>query len=283
VSTGRVRRQGAGEAIPTEEGAVSKGPSVSPAGLLLPLGSMALVVALWYLIVVAFGIPQYILPRPDAVFASMWENRADLLAQAAATGRVAASGLLVSLLLGVPLGFAIARYRVLRRLLMPPIVAIQSIPKVALAPLFVAWLGFGVGPKLIIAVLITFFPLTLAAIVGIESITMSTSYLARSIGCRSTSLLRYIWLPTAAPYVAAAFRTSATLAVVGTLVAEFVGSIDGLGNLLLIASGNRDTTLAFGAILTVALLGVLFYAGGAVLARASTVRLPAQYMKSTAS
>jgi NitT/TauT family transport system permease protein len=210
----------------------------------------------------------------------MAENRTELLTNTWATGRIAALGLLLSFVVGVPVGLLVARYRVARRILMPPIVALQSLPKVALAPLFVAWLGFGIAPKLIVTVLITFFPLTLATIVGIESITISTAHLARSMGCRSIAFLRYIQLPTAAPYVAAAFRTSATLAVVGTLVAEFVGSIDGLGNLLLIASGNRDTALAFGAIMTVALLGVAFYVSAALIARAATLRLGASYMGS---
>ena len=247
---------------------------------LLPAVAVALVVLLWWAVVAVFAIPQYIVPSPGSVFASMAENRTELLTNAWATGRIAALGLLLSFLFGVPIGLIVARYRLARRILMPPIVAIQSLPKVALAPLFVAWLGFGVAPKLIITVLVTFFPMTLATIVGVESIARSTAYLARSMGCRSFAFLRLIQLPIAAPFIAAAFRTSATLAVVGALVAEFVGSIEGLGNLLLIASGNRDTTLAFGAILTVGLLGVVFYVGAAALVRAATVRLGARYMGS---
>jgi NitT/TauT family transport system permease protein len=248
--------------------------------LLLPIITFMGVLALWWALVTIFNIPRYIVPSPGSVFSSMAENRTELITNAWATGHIAALGLMLSFLIGVPVGIVVARFRVARRVLMPPIVALQSLPKVALAPLFVAWLGFGMAPKLIITVLITFFPLTLSTIVGVESITISTAFLAQSMGCRSVAFLRYIQLPSAAPYIAAAFRTSATLAVVGALVAEFVGSINGLGNLLLIASGNRDTTLAFGAILTVALLGVVFYVGAAVLARAATSRLGAQYMGS---
>lgn len=256
------------------------GLSKQGAQVLLPVAALLVILGLWWITVRVFNIPQYILPDPSSVFTSMAENRTELLTNTWATGRIAALGLLLSFVVGVPVGLLVARYRVARRILMPPIVALQSLPKVALAPLFVAWLGFGIAPKLIVTVLITFFPLTLATIVGIESITTSTAHLARSMGCRSITFLRYIQLPTAAPYVAAAFRTSATLAVVGTLVAEFVGSIDGLGNLLLIASGNRDTALAFGAIVTVALLGVAFYVAAALIARAATLRLGASYMGS---
>lgn len=248
--------------------------------LLLPMVSAILVALFWFGVVALFKIPEYILPSPETVFKSMFENRSALLAEAQATALIALSGLALSAVIGVPLGFAIARYKPLRRVLMPPIVAIQSIPKVALAPLFVAWLGFGVAPKLIITTLITFFPLTLATIVGVESITVTVSQLARSMGFRSVSLVRHIWLPAAAPYIGASFRTSATLAVVGTLVAEFVGSAEGLGNLLLIASGNRDTTLAFAAILVVGALGMLFYGGATLVVKATTSRLGTHYMRS---
>ncbi|MEA2498664.1 MAG: NitT/TauT family transport system permease protein [Actinomycetota bacterium] len=248
--------------------------------LVLPMVSAIVVGLIWFGVVALFDIPKYILPSPETVVASMFENRSALFNEAQATGLIAITGLALSVAFGVPLGFVIARYKPLRRVLMPPIVAIQSIPKVALAPLFVAWLGFGAAPKLIITTLVTFFPLTLATIVGVESITVTTSQLARSIGCRSFGLVRYIWFPSAAPYIAAAFRTAATLAVVGTLVAEFVGSAEGLGNLLLIASGNRDTTLAFAAILVVAALGMVFYGGASLIARGATARLGSEYMRS---
>jgi len=169
---------------------------------------------------------------------------------------------------------------VARLILIKPIVAIQSIPKLALAPLFVVWLGFGALPKLIVTVLITFFPLVLATVVGVESVPLRTVHLTRSMGCRGPRFLRYLLLPSAAPYVAAAFRTSATLAVVGALVAEFVGAEKGLGNYLLIASGNRDTEGAFGAILVVAVMGIIFYAGASLLARVATMRLGSRYMRS---
>jgi NitT/TauT family transport system permease protein len=255
-------------------------PRRRPVDVLLPAGVLAALFVAWWAVVELFHVPRYVIPPPGAVFATMIDRRTELLANAAQTGMIAALGLLLSLAVGVPTGLVIAQWRLARRLLMPPIVAIQSLPKVALAPLFVAWLGFGVVPKLIVTVLVTFFPLTLAAVVGVESITLSTVHLARSMGCRSSRFLRYVMLPAAAPYVAAAFRTSATLAVVGALVAEFVGSANGLGNLLLLASGNRDSTLAFAAILVVAALGIVFYGGSALLARAATVRLGAKFMRS---
>ena len=251
-----------------------------PFDVLWPLASFGIVLTIWWSAVTIFSIPRYVVPSPGAVFSEMLDARSQLLSDALASGKVAAIALIISLLVGVPVGLALARWSLLRRIFMPPIVAIQSIPKVALAPLFVAWLGFGVAPKLVVTILITFFPLTLATMVGVDTVTRSTIVLARSMGCNSFKLLSYILLPSAAPYIAAAFKTSATLAIVGVLVAEFVGSAEGLGNLLLVAAGNRDTTLAFAAILTVAALGMIFYMGAAILARVATVHLGKQYMGS---
>jgi NitT/TauT family transport system permease protein len=248
--------------------------------LLLPLASLGVVLGIWWSAVSLFSIPRYVVPSPGAVFSEMVDARSKLLSDAIASGKIAAIALVISLVIGVPVGLALARWRLARRIFMPPIVAIQSIPKVALAPLLVAWLGFGVAPKLVVTILITFFPLTLATMVGVESVTRSTIDLARSMGCSFLKFLTYILFPSAAPYIAAAFKTSATLAIVGVLVAEFVGSEDGLGNLLLIAAGNRDSTLAFAAILTVAGLGVIFYTGAAILARVATIRLGNHYMRS---
>lgn len=248
--------------------------------LLLPVASFGVVLAFWWGGVAVFSIPQYVVPSPGAVFSEMVNARSQLFSDALASGRIAALALLISVIIGVPVGLALAQWRLARRIFMPPIIAIQSVPKVALAPLLVAWLGFGAPPKLVVTILITFFPLTLATIVGAESVTRSMIDLARSMDCRSFKFLSHILLPSAAPYIAAAFRTAATLAIVGVLVAEFVGSSEGLGNLLLIAAGNRDSTLAFAAILTVAALGMIFYMGAAVLARLATIHLGQHYMGS---
>jgi NitT/TauT family transport system permease protein len=247
--------------------------------ILIPIVLLLLVFVGWELAVVVFDFPPYVMPRPADVLKRLWEERSNLWDDAVATFTVAFVGLALSVIIGVPIGLAMGRWRRVRRVLMPPMVAVQSIPKVALAPLFVVWLGFGALPKLIIAVLITFFPLVLATVVGVEAVPLPTAQVARSMGIRRTRFLRSILLPASAPYVAAAFRTSATLAVVGALVAEFVGSENGLGNYLLIASGNRDTEAAFAAIVVIALGGIVFYAIAAVLARLATVHLGPTYME----
>lgn len=248
--------------------------------ILVPVVLLVLAFVAWGAVVAVFDFPRYVLPKPTEVLRRLWDERLPLGESAIATFTIAAVGLVLSVMIGIPVGLAIGRWRLIRRILMPPIVAIQSIPKIALAPLFVVWLGFGAAPKLIIAVLITFFPLVLATVVGVETVPLRTAHLARSMGIRGPSFLRYVLVPSTAPYFVAAFRTSATLAVVGALTAEFVGSEKGLGNYLLIASGNRDTEGAFAAILVVAVGGIVFYAGASLLAKLATVRLGPSYMRS---
>jgi NitT/TauT family transport system permease protein len=248
--------------------------------ILIPIVLLVLAFVVWGGIVAVFDFPRYVIPRPAEVLRRLWDERLRLWDHGIATFTIAAVGLMLSVIVGIPVGLAIGRWRLARRILMPPIVAIQSIPKVALAPLFVVWLGFGAVPKLIITVLITFFPLVLATVVGVETVPLRTGHLARSMGIRGPRFLRYVLLPSTAPYVAAAFRTSATLAVVGALIAEFVGSEKGLGNYLLVASGNRDTEGAFAAILVIAMGGIVFYTGAALLARVATIRLGPSYMRS---
>lgn len=249
----------------------------------IPIVLLILVFVAWGAIVAIFDFPRYVVPKPADVLRRLWDERLPLWRSGIATFTIAAVGLALSVAVGIPVGLSIGRWRVVRRILMPPIVAIQSIPKIALAPLFVVWLGFGTAPKLIITVLITFFPLVLATVVGVETVPLRTAHLARSMGIRGPSFLRYVLVPSTAPFVVAAFRTSATLAVVGALIAEFVGSEKGLGNYLLIASGNHDTEGAFAAILVVAVGGIVFYSGASLVAKLVTVGLGPSYMRSAVS
>lgn len=250
--------------------------------LVPPIVGIAVLLLLWWLAMIVLEPASYVLPPPDKVLGRLLSDRTLLIENAITTGKIAIYGLFASTIVGVAFGFIIARWQVMRAVLMPPIVAIQSIPKVALAPLFIVWFGFGAMPKILVAVLVTFFPLLLATVVGVDSVSRNTVHLARSMGCRSTSLLRFILMPSAAPHIAAAFRLAATLALVGALVAEFVGSTGGLGNVLLIASGNRDTELAFATILVTAGLGIALYSGAVVISNLATRTLNPAFVRSVA-
>jgi NitT/TauT family transport system permease protein len=251
--------------------------------LLWPLVTLALAIVIWELVIVIFTLPAYVLPHPGEVFERIGTDREVLWENALATGKIAALALLISAVTGVLLGLVIGWFRTIRQLFMPLLVALQSMPKIALAPIFVAWLGFGTLPKLLIAVLITFFPITLAVIVGVESIPSRVVLLSRSTGLAGAAFVRKIMLPSVAPYAVSSLTIAATLAVVGAIVAEFVGSQDGLGNVLLLASGNRDVPLVFAAIIVTALLGIVFYVAAALVGRLVTLRLGAPYMRGSST
>jgi NitT/TauT family transport system permease protein len=235
----------------------------------------------WQLTVVLFDLPVYMLPRPTEVLGRLLNDRELLWTHAVATGKIAFLALVVSGISGVLLGLLVGWFQTARGLLMPLIVAIQSMPKIALAPLFVAAFGFGTLPKLIIAILVTFFPITLAVVVGIDNISTKMLLLSRGMGLVRGSFIVKILLPAIAPYVVASLTVAATLSVAGAIVAEFVGAQEGLGYLLLLASGNRDVPLVFATILVTALLGVAFYVGATLAGRLLTNRLGAAYIKGT--
>lgn len=243
---------------------------VRPVDLLFAIASGLALIAVWWVAVEIFDPPTYILPHPAAVFDELFLRRQLLLISFLATAKAAVLGLAISAVLGVFLGLVIARWEWVRAAVMPPLIATQSIPKVALAPVLVVALGFGIATKLVVVVLITFFPLVLGTVVGAQSVPRSTVLVAKSMGCRSLSYTRRIVLPTATPQLAAAFRLAASMSLIGALYAEFVGSSEGLGTVLLLAVGTADTVLAFATIIVVGVAGVIFYAGAVVIVRVAT-------------
>jgi NitT/TauT family transport system permease protein len=238
--------------------------------LLSPVVSFALLIALWALAVEVFDIEPYLLPSPDVVASRLVEDRELLATNAEATTTVALLGFVISLFLGIGLGLLIARYRAVRQLTMPAILATQSVPKIALAPLLIVWFGFGTLPKLIVAVLVTFFPILLGTILGVERTPRSAVELARSMGLRGPRLLWRVVLPHAAPAIGTAVRLSATLALIGALFAEFVASEKGLGTVILMAAGTQDTALTLAAVVVISVLGILMYVGASLMVRLAT-------------
>jgi NitT/TauT family transport system permease protein len=235
----------------------------------------------WQVMVVAFDLPVFVLPAPMEVFARVAEDWPLLWTHAVATGQIAGLALVISTVAGVLLGLLVGWFRTARMVLMPLLVAIQSMPKIALAPVFVAAFGFGVAPKLLIAILVTFFPISLAVIVGIQSISIRVILLSRAMGLVRGAFVVKILLPAIAPFVVASLSVASTLAVAGAIVAEFVGSQNGLGYLLLLASGNRDVPLVFAAIAVTSLVGIVFYAAANLGGWLLTRHLGSTYIKGT--
>jgi NitT/TauT family transport system permease protein len=143
-----------------------------------------------------------------------------------------------------------------KRMLYPLLVFIQLVPKIAIAPLFIVWIGFGPTSKVMLTLLLTFFPLLLASIAGFQILDERFLYLTRSMGATTWQTFRYLRFPSALPVIFGGLKTSATIAATAAIVAEFVGANKGLGYLLLQATGSLDTTYVFAILLIMTVIGL---------------------------
>jgi NitT/TauT family transport system permease protein len=228
-------------------------------GFLYPVGMMAALLAVWEAATWAFSIPAYLLPAPGAILRSMDANSAVLIKESTSTTIEILLGFALSVAVGVPLALAIYLWRPFARSIYPLLVSSQAVPKVAVAPLFLVWFGFGLLPKVLIAFLIAFFPVVINTAMGLAALEREKIYLAQSMGLGPFATFFKIQLPNALPSIFAGLKISITFAVVGAVVGEFVGGQGGLGYLLLIANGNMDTALLFGGIVALTVLGVVLF------------------------
>jgi NitT/TauT family transport system permease protein len=227
--------------------------------LAYPILTILLLIALWELLTRAFKVPLFLLPPPSAVATSVYANFGTLAANGWTTIVEIVLGFGLSILVGVPLALAIFLWPPFSRAVLPLLVSSQAMPKVAVAPLFLVWFGFGLLPKVLIAFLIAFFPIVISTAVGLSSIEPEKIDLARCIGLNTMSTFFKVRLPNALPSIFGGLKISITLAVVGAVVGEFVGGDAGLGYLLMVANGSMDTPLLFAGIVALTFLGVLFY------------------------
>lgn len=233
---------------------------------LMPL-SAALGLAAWAALSRWSGLPAFILPPPGRVAARLWLTLQDgtLARHTTATLLEVLLGLLAGSLAATLLGYGLARYRWLERLLSPYLVASQAIPIVAIAPLIVIWFGPGLFSKVLICALIVFFPILINTIVGLHAVPENLRDLMRSLHASRWQTLRYLEIPAAMPVFLGGLRIGATLSVIGAVVGEFVGADRGLGFLINVARGQFDTALVFVAVFTLILLALTLY-GTVVLA-----------------
>ena len=226
-------------------------------------------IAGWQGIVLATGVPPYILPGPLGV-AEAWVTQApSLLRHAAITFSEIALGLVFGILLGCASAVLMAAVRPARRWLLPVLVVSQAVPVFALAPLLVLWFGYGMASKVVMATLIIFFPVTAAFTDGLRRTDPGWLDLARSMGAGRWATLRHIRIPAALPALASGLRVAVAVAPIGAIVGEWVGSSAGLGYLMLHANARMQVDVMFAALLTLALLAVgLWFGVDALLRRA---------------
>lgn len=216
---------------------------------------------LWELAVDLLDVSSFVLAKPSEFIAEMWTSRELLLQGTWVTLEEVIYGFLISIVIGVLLAVLIARFQLFDRAVYPLVVLFQVVPKVALAPIFILWFGYGLAPKLVLVVVIAFFPITLNMIVGLKSVDSDLLLLMRSVGSSRNQILTRIQIPTSLPYLFAGLRIGITFAVIGAVVAEFAGASEGLGYLIQFASTQLDTPLMFAALTLISVLGLLLYYG----------------------
>ena len=228
--------------------------------VILPLLAIAAALALWAAAVAIFSIPDYLLPSPQAVALRLAKEWPLLWKHGIYTLGSVLSGFAASIAIGVPIAFAIVLSPSIERLAMPFLVMSQTIPKVAIAPILVVWLGFGLLPKIAIVFLISFFPIVVSTVVGLKSVETDMVDLVRSMGARTVKIMLRVRAPSALPQMFAGFKIAVCLAVVGAIVGEFVGSDRGLGYLLLTSTGTLDGPLIWAALLVLIGVGMALFA-----------------------
>ncbi|HEU5422032.1 MAG TPA: ABC transporter permease [Nitrolancea sp.] len=230
-------------------------------GVLPSLVVGALALLLWIVLSRSGLVSDFLLPPPEDVLRALWHAAADglLWRYLRVTVVESLSGFALGAALALPLGYLTARSRLAARALEPYIAASQALPAVAVAPLLILWLGFGLAPIAVLCALIVFFPATVNTALGIRDIDPEVLAAARVDGAGAWALLWHIELPLALPTILAGLRTSLTLSITGAVVGEFVVGDRGLGGLMTIARGNFDTPLVFATLLTLAILATIYY------------------------
>jgi NitT/TauT family transport system permease protein len=222
---------------------------------------------LWELAVRALSVRPVLLPAPSAILRALISNWPAVWRHTCATGTELFLGFALGAALGLGLALLFHSSGILRSILEPYVVSSQLVPKAALAPLLIIWLGLGLAPKVVVAALVCFFPTFINAYAGLSACDPDLLLMMRCLrAAPSTTLLR-LQLPWAVPYILAGLRTSALFAVTGVVVAEFVGADKGLGYLLLSAEGSLDTPMVFAALAALSALGALAYAVPVVIER----------------
>ena len=224
--------------------------------VLMGLAVAAGLIGLWFGLVEAFALPHFILPSPARVLAALADQPAYLARHAAITASEIVLGLIAGTLLGTLTALAMTRFSVFRRLARPAVMASQAVPVFAIAPLLVIWFGYGVSSKVAMATLIIYFPLVSTLFDGLRRTEQGLLDIARITQAPPRRTLFLIRLPAALPSFASGLRVSASVAPIGAIVGEWVGSAAGLGFVMLQANARMQTDLVFAALLVLALMAV---------------------------
>ncbi|MBL8832968.1 MAG: ABC transporter permease [Rhodospirillales bacterium] len=216
--------------------------------------------ALWEIAALVFSLPSYILPAPSEIFVELVARRVQYANAATFTLQPMLIGFVFAVVIGIALALVVAFSKTMEKTVYPLLIFFQIVPKIAVAPLFIIWFGFGLAPKVLLVFLLSFFPVVVSAITAFRSVDPDIMDLARSTGAGRGRIFLRVQVPHAMPTLFTGIKVAAALSATAAVVAEFVASDRGLGYLLLEANGNLHTSMAFGSVFVLTALGFALYA-----------------------
>lgn len=229
------------------------------AGLRQFVISFVILFVVWEIGVRTFGVASYLLPAPSLIWEDFSTRWPYVLDNTWITTSEIVVGYFLAIAVSIPLAVIVAYFPTMERTIYPIIVFLQIVPKIAIAPLFIIWFGFGFLPKILLVFLLSFFPIVVSAISGFKSIDDETMELAKSTGASPWMIFRKIRLPHAMPSIFTGLKVAAALSSTAAVVAEFVASDSGLGYLLLRYNGDLETPMVFAVIMVLSIVGLIVY------------------------
>ncbi|MFZ9624160.1 MAG: ABC transporter permease [Burkholderiaceae bacterium] len=227
--------------------------------LTLALLSAIIVFGVWEAGARLFKVPAYLLPPPSLIFSELAQRLPRIIEHAGVTTTSMLLGYALGVVVAIPLAMALAYSRLFEATIYPAVVFLQIMPKIAIAPLFIIWFGFGMLPKVLLVFLLTFFPIVVSAVAGFKSCDPDIIELARATGASRLRMFLKVRFPSALPEIFTGLKVAAALSSTAAVVAEFVSSDAGLGYLLLTFNGELLTSMVFGTIIVLGVIGLALY------------------------
>ena len=229
---------------------------------------LGILVGFWEVFNKLFNQPDYILPPLHNIVATAYLQAGDKFVPAAwVTFQEVIVGYVLAVTLGILFATGITEFRTLRRALLPLIISTQAVPVLAIAPILIIWFGFGMTPKILIVILISFFPVVVTTVTGLESVPRDMLNLLDSFKATRWQILRRVRFPAALPYMFAGLKNAAVISVIGAFVGEYVGAVEGLGPVMVLANSGFQTDVVFAAIIYLSFMGIGMYIAIAAIER----------------
>jgi NitT/TauT family transport system permease protein len=224
-----------------------------------PFALLLACLAVWWTVSAADLIEPYLVPSPGSTLDLLVTRSGYIWHHTWVTTYETLLGFLIAVVVGILAAVMMVYSATAEKTLYPILLFAQVIPKIAIAPLFVVWLGFGIAPKILIAVLIAFFPVVISMVTGLKSVDPEMIQLSQTMGASGLQTFLKIRFPASFPHLFSGLKVAVTLAVTGAVVGEFVGANEGLGYVILQANGNLDTPMLFAGLLVMSLIGVVLF------------------------